>query len=39
MTLEGVAKFKGKLTSGLKNDIKEFGYFHVSRQKSEEFAL
>ena len=34
-TLEGYAKFKGKLTCGLKNDIKNFVNFHASRRKSE----
>ena len=35
MTLRGVAKFKGKLTCGLKNDIRNFVNFHASSQKSE----
>ena len=35
MTLKGVAKFKGKLTCGLENDIRNFVNFHASSQKSE----
>ena len=35
MTLKGDAKFKGKLTRGLKNDIRNLVNFHVSSQKSE----
>ena len=30
MTLKGVAKFKGKLTRGLKNEIKNLVNFHAS---------
>ena len=37
MTLKGNAKFKGKPTCGLKNDIKNLISFRVSRQKSENF--
>ena len=35
MTLKGDAKFKGKLTRGLKNDIRNFVNFHASSRKSE----
>ena len=35
MTVKGDAKFKGKLTRGLKNDIKNFVKFNSSSQKSE----
>ena len=35
MTLKGDAKFKGKVTRGLKNDIKNLVNFHVSSRKSE----
>ena len=35
MTLKGDAKFKGKLTCGLKNNIRNLVNFHVSSQKSE----
>ena len=35
MTLKGDAKFKGKLTCGLKNDIRNLVNFHVSNQGSE----
>ena len=35
MTLKGDAKFKGKLTCGLQNDIRHLANFHVSSQKSE----
>ena len=35
MKLKGDAKFKGKLTRGLKNDIRNLVNFHVSSQKSE----
>ena len=35
MILKGDAKFKGKLTHGLKNDIKNLVNFHRSSQKSE----
>ena len=34
MTLKGDAKFKGKLTRGLKNDIRNLVNFHVSSRKS-----
>ena len=35
MTLKNDVKFKGKLTCGLKNNIRNFVNFHVSSQKSE----
>ena len=35
MTLQGDAKFNGKLTCGLKNDIKNWVNFHASSRKSE----
>ena len=35
MTLKGDAKFKGKLTCGLKNDIRNFVNFRESSRKSE----
>ena len=35
MTLTGNAKFKGKLTRGLKNDIRNLVNFLVSSGKSE----
>ena len=35
MTLKGDAKFKGKLTRGLKNDLRNLGNFHVSSLNSE----
>ena len=35
MTLKGDAKFKRKLTSGLKNDIRNLVNFHVSSRKTE----
>ena len=35
MTLKGDAKVKGKLTCGLKNDIKNLVNFHASSRKSE----
>ena len=35
MTLKGDAKFKGKLTRGLKNDIRNFVNSHASSRKSE----
>ena len=35
MTLNGNAKFKGKPTCGLKNDMRNLANFHASRQKSE----
>ena len=34
MTLKGDAKFKGKLTCGLKNDIRNFVNFCASSRKS-----
>ena len=34
MTLKGVAKFKWKLTCGLKNDIRNLVNFHASSRKS-----
>ena len=34
MTLKGDAKFKGKLTRGLKNDIRNLVNFYESSQKS-----
>ena len=35
MALKGVAKFKGKLTCGLKNDIRNLVNFHASSRKPE----
>ena len=35
MTLKGDAKLKGKLTRGLKNDIRNLVNFHVSSRKYE----
>ena len=35
MTLKGDVKFKGKLTRGLKNDIKNMVNFHASSRRSE----
>ena len=35
MTLKGDAKFKGKLTCGLKIDIRNVVNFHATSQKSE----
>ena len=35
MTLKGDAKFKGKLTCGLKNDKRNFVNFHASSRKSQ----
>ena len=35
MTLKGNAKFKGKLTRCLKNDIRYLVSFHTSSRKSE----
>ena len=35
MTLKGDGKFKGKLTCGLKTDIKNLLNFHASSKKSE----
>ena len=34
MTLKGDAKFKGKLTCGLKNNLKNLLNFHSSSRKS-----
>ena len=34
MTLKGDSKFKGKLTCGLKNDLRNLVNFHASSQKS-----
>ena len=35
MTLKGDAKFKGKLTSDLKNNTRNLVNFHASSRKSE----
>ena len=35
MTLKSDAKFKGKLTCGLKNDVRNLFNFHVSSRKSK----
>ena len=35
MTLKSVTKFKGKLTCGLKNGIRNLVNFHSSSRKSE----
>ena len=35
MTLKGDAKFKGKMTRGLKNDLRNLVKFHASSDKSE----
>ena len=35
MTLKGDAKFKEKISRGLKNDIKNLVNFHTSSRKSE----
>ena len=35
MTLKGDAKFKGKLTCGLKNNIRNLVNFHASSRKFE----
>ena len=35
MKLKGDAKFKGKLTRGLKNDIRNLVNLHASNRKSE----
>ena len=35
MTLKSVAKFKGKLTCHMKNDITNLSNFHASSRKSE----
>ena len=34
MTLKDDAKFKGKLTCGLKNDLRNLVNFHMSSRKS-----
>ena len=34
MTLNGDAKFNGKLTCGLKNDVRNLVNFHASSRKS-----
>ena len=34
MTLKSDAKFKGKLTCGLKNDLRNLDNFHTSSRKS-----
>ena len=39
MTLKGDAKFKEKLTRGLKNDIKNLVNFHGISQKSEDLRV
>ena len=36
MTLKGDAKFKGKLTRGLKNDIRKLVNFYASSRNSED---
>ena len=35
MTMKGDAKFNGKLTHGLKNDMRKLVKFHVTSRKSE----
>ena len=37
MALKGGGKFKGKLTIGLKNNIRNLANFHATSQKSENF--
>ena len=37
MILKGDAKFRGKLTRGLKNDIRNLLNFHANSQNSENF--
>ena len=37
MTMKGDIKFKGKLTRGLKNDIRNLVDFNASSGKSENF--
>ena len=37
MTLKGDAKFKGKLTCGLKNNLRNLLNFHASSSKSGSF--
>ena len=39
MTLKGDAKFKGKLTRGLENNIRNLVNFYASSQKSENVHL
>ena len=39
MTLKGDAKFKGKLTCGLKNDLRNLLNFHASSLKSGNLHL
>ena len=39
MTLKGDAKFKEKLTCGLKYDMRNWVNFHPTTQKSENFFL
>ena len=39
MALKGVAKFKGKLTCGLKNDIRNLVNLYANSQKSENLHL
>ena len=39
MALKGVAKCKGKLTCGLKNDIRNLIKFYASCRKSENLHL
>ena len=38
MTLKSDAKFKEKLTCGLKHDMRNLVNFHPSTQKSEDFT-
>ena len=39
VTLKGDSKFKGKLTHGLKNDLRNLVNFHASSHKSENLHL
>ena len=39
MALNGDAKFEGKLTYGLKNDIRNLDNFHVYKRKSKHLHL
>ena len=39
MTLKGDAKFKRKLTCGLKNDIRNLVNFHVGKSRSQNFQF
>ena len=39
MTLKGDTKLKGKLTCGLKNNIRNLVHFHASSRKSENFRF